>query len=199
MLHKICPSTTSVTYGKLNWRIKTIINSLSKMTTDEAIAFLRQAYNFDVVSPTLEALGLSMLHLNDTILYTNKHKHIITHQVVVELEHFRTSWKKDRGFVRKWIRALSNVIFSCSDSTFERKNQSVVSTYKSLKKKTSRIAELNSFLLQDFSVCVVVPFYPLYRQIYRQLQRFHQLHCCKHPQLLVNRQHHLMFYHQHPM
>ena len=138
MLHKICPSTTSVTYGRLTERIKTIINSSSKMTTDEAIAFLRQAYNFDVVSPTLEALGLSMLHLNDTILYTNKH--IITHQVVVELEHFRTRWKKDRGFVRKWIRALSNVSFSCSDSTFERKIQSVVSTYKSLKKKTSRIA-----------------------------------------------------------
>ncbi|GFN88485.1 hypothetical protein PoB_001499100 [Plakobranchus ocellatus] len=151
-LVKLVPNTEKVTESLIAHQVNMVLKKCSSCSKEEAEQFLSEEYDFHSVQPPLSAFGLNRLHLLDIQAYKSDRlsKLILTNEVVVSLEHFRSRETLPPFFVRKWIGTLCYSPHpALTDKQLRSKVDKVVQQYNKLLRSKS----INPQMIQDFLKC----------------------------------------------
>ena len=141
-------------------RLSAVLNRLVKKTEDlqkegaDLTSFLQEKIDFDFVSAALLKQGLKRGHLLNEVTWTPEPTNEpLTHEVVVDIENFRTKEKLAEKFTFQWIKTLSQSHTTDSDLLLKKSLKKLMECYRTLmKNKHKRVKPdmLSVFLSTPF-------------------------------------------------
>lgn len=120
---------------------------------DDLRPFIEAEVDFDFVSTSLSQLGLKRGHFMGQKIFPSDHQSCsITHEVVVDLENFRTKEKLMDKFTARWVRTLTGN--TDPEKDLKKVIKLMMESYKSLvRNQTSDdTCMLSTFLATPFNV-----------------------------------------------
>lgn len=134
-LHKLVPSTATVTEGRIKHRIKTLLTTCASLSPEDCQSLLADVHDFHTLAEPLAALGLNRLHLLDACQYHGLPLMNISNHVVIELENFRSQNREPSTFVNKWLNILCTPCNSLTPKQLKSRVEKVVKKNKDLSKR----------------------------------------------------------------